>query len=489
MKYKPSKYQSDIYREFQDNNTNILISAVAGSGKTSTLLELLKLTHVQTTFVAFNKSIQQEIEAKVGQQSNVDVMTIHSLGMKALMRHFRRKLEVKSNKIWDFTNKLNKQWDIPKNKYVQTVLTIQNLVDIYRLTMCETDDRLREVADGLGIDYTNDDIRYSMEVLAEYKVYNQNPEVIDFTDMIYIPATNKQIGLTVRPKLVFIDECQDLNACQHALIDRMIKKNHSRFVACGDPYQSIYGFAGADSNSFNQFLDKPNVKQMPLSICYRCPTRVVDKANQVHNIMEPFEGNEPGEVRLGKQTEIQEGDMVLCRNVKPLVKVYFNLLAQGKKASIRGKDLGKGLIKLVKPFEYQSVGHLMVSLSSKLNQKRQELIEREIESPSNHPSYVNLQEKIEVITFVGEQFERASQIIDFFEKLFQDNQKKGVMLSTVHKSKGLESSNVFLLDRQLIPSKFAKTPDQIKQELNLMYVAITRSQSKLIFIHSQQKNK
>jgi len=113
MKYKPSKYQSDIYREFQDNNTNILISAVAGSGKTSTLLELLKLTHVQTTFVAFNKSIQQEIEAKVGQQSNVDVMTIHSLGMKALMRHFRRKLEVKSNKIWDFTNKLNKQWDIP----------------------------------------------------------------------------------------------------------------------------------------------------------------------------------------------------------------------------------------------------------------------------------------------------------------------------------------------------------------------------------------
>ena len=48
---------------------------------------------------------------------------------------------------------------------------------------------------------------------------------------------------------VFIDECQDLNACQRSLMLKAVKPNGGRFIAVGDPAQAIYGFAGADSDS------------------------------------------------------------------------------------------------------------------------------------------------------------------------------------------------------------------------------------------------
>ena len=77
-------------------------------------------------------------------------------------------------------------------------------------------------------------------------------------------------------------------------------------------------------------------------------------------------------------------------------------------------------------------------------------------------------------------------MIAFLERLFSDNEKKGVVLSTIHKSKGLEADNVFILDVNLIPSKYATTKDQLKQERNLLYVAITRAKNKLIYINSNK---
>jgi len=482
--FKPSKYQQAIYDEFDTTNHNLVVSAVAGSGKTSTLLQLLKRTYLPTAFLAFNKSIQQEIESKVS-QPNVTVSTIHSLGMKSLLRHFRRNIKVQANKPWELAKKLG--WQIEPSEYVRTMTTVHQLVDLYRLTLCQDADDLRKVADELGVEYSNDEISKSIDLMREIDEYNKNPEMIDFTDMIYIPATNRQIRLALQPKLVFVDECQDLNACQHQLIDRLINENRARFVAVGDPYQSIYGFAGAHSKSFDLFLEKPNVKQMPLSICYRCGTRIVDKANRVYNIMEPFEKNPPGIVRVGEINEIQEGDMVICRNVRPLVDVYFKLLANGMKATIKGKDIGKGLIKLIKPLPpHTTVGQMNTYLFAKLSDKQKELQDRGIINVTNHPSYGNLSDKIDVLFFIAEQYATVGQVIAFLERLFSDNEKKGVVLSTIHKSKGLEADNVFILDVNLIPSKYATTKDQLKQERNLLYVAITRAKNKLIYINSNK---
>ena len=58
---------------------------------------------------------------------------------------------------------------------------------------------------------------------------------------------------------------------------------------------------------------------------------------------------------------------------------------------------------------------------------------------------------------------------------------RGVTLSTIHKSKGLEADNVYFLQPDLLPSKYAVTELALYAEKCLKFVAITRSRKNLIY--------
>jgi superfamily I DNA/RNA helicase len=62
------------------------------------------------------------------------------------------------------------------------------------------------------------------------------------------------------------------------------------------------------------------------------------------------------------------------------------------------------------------------------------------------------------------------------------NKENAIMLCTIHKSKGLEADIVYILNEDLIPSRFAKSAEQLKQENNLKYVARTRAKEELYFL-------
>ncbi len=66
-----------------------------------------------------------------------------------------------------------------------------------------------------------------------------------------------------------VDEAQDLNTCQTEIAIKLGKKG--RILGVGDPKQSVYGFAGADCNSYENFRTRINAIELPLSIRYRCP--------------------------------------------------------------------------------------------------------------------------------------------------------------------------------------------------------------------------
>ena len=86
--FSPSQRQLDIFSIWQNRDTNILINAVAGSGKTTTLLQLLELCNSKTLFLAFNKSIQEEIQSKIDIKGlrQGKSMTLHSLGLLAIKK-------------------------------------------------------------------------------------------------------------------------------------------------------------------------------------------------------------------------------------------------------------------------------------------------------------------------------------------------------------------------------------------------------------------
>ncbi len=82
-----------------------------------------------------------------------------------------------------------------------------------------------------------------------------------------------------------------------------------------------------------------------------------------------------------------------------------------------------------------------------------------------------------------------SSNMDHLKRMIADifcPKKDAIVLSSIHKSKGLEYDNVFLLRPDLIPSKFAKTEEELRQENNLMFVAITRAKKEFKYIYKNE---
>ena len=74
--FKPSKYQQTVYTYIQKGSGNAVVSAVAGSGKSTTIVNALKLIpkNKNVLFLAFNKSIVDELQKKIGDLPNLQVL-------------------------------------------------------------------------------------------------------------------------------------------------------------------------------------------------------------------------------------------------------------------------------------------------------------------------------------------------------------------------------------------------------------------------------
>jgi len=94
-KFTPSKYQKDIFKFILNDNKNGLISAVAGSGKTTTLIQSLEIIpdDKSVLFLAFNKSISEEISKRVPKNKYIDVKTVHSFGYSVLSSNIETVIE------------------------------------------------------------------------------------------------------------------------------------------------------------------------------------------------------------------------------------------------------------------------------------------------------------------------------------------------------------------------------------------------------------
>ena len=112
------------------------------------------------------------------------------------------------------------------------------------------------------------------------------------------------------------------------------------------------------------------------------------------------------------------------------------------------------------------------------------LKKRGIRQPSLHPKMELFNQRLEVIECLMDEVSNVAELKNLISNIFSDD-VKGIVLSTIHKSKGLENEVVFFLCPSLIPSKYATTDWMITQELNLKYVAITRAKSKLIYVNDE----
>lgn len=516
---------------------HIIVRARAGCGKTFTAVngvsrvydvsdpriipseqqkviwEALELTKNprSTTFCAFNRDISQEMARKIPQVKGCQARTLHSMGAYAVRKAFNltREVDNPNFRVDEIISELVQEPDLRKLRKEKPLLVsaTKELVALCKQNLTEpTRDKLMELARYYDVDLGDEpDIREASLALVP-RVLERCKDVmkdgyIDFNDMIWLPVVLK---LPVwKNDLLVVDEGQDLNRCQQAFA----KMAGSRMIVIGDDKQSIYGFAGADTESLSRLeveLSKSDrgCILLPLTVTRRCGKAIVKEAQKIVPDFEAHPSNPEGKVSYAKytsqkrrtpsgQTEwydiptkdsyiplVQDGDMILCRANAPLVAQLFKFLKMGRKAFIQGRKIAEQIIKLLDKLEAETVNDLITKLSNWLAMETQK--EMALRNPSEQRLQL-MQDKHDCLMAFCHEAISVEGIKAKVNAVFTDDKTEGIKLSSIHRAKGLEAKRVFYIQG------FGRPDDKLsawerEQEENLRYVAITRAIEELVYV-------
>jgi DNA helicase-2/ATP-dependent DNA helicase PcrA len=499
----PSIYQTNAYAFIETGTGNAIIEAVAGSGKTTTGVEMVKrirpgLSHI---YLAFNKPIATELSNR-----GVNGRTFHSLCFAPVTRA-KGTRNVESNKLRiliDDAVSNSENVAIPEGHKLPTLSKrdaqlygnfIVRLVGLARNSgvgcLCQN---LPEVWQGL-IDYHDLELdndaatpERAIQLAMLLLEWSNNSTLVDFDDLLYYAVKD---GITL-PKFdfVFVDEAQDTNSIQRAILRKLLKPT-SRFIAVGDPAQAIYGFRGADSNSMAMIADEFGCTELPLTVTYRCPTSVVEFARQWVSHIEAAPGAAEGSVvDIGdgwKHEYFNETDLIVCRTSRPLIAMAYSFLRARIPAKVMGKEIGEGLKSLIRKMNAKGIDGLVDKLEAYTEREYEKALGKGQEAKAEA-----IRDKTDSILVLIEGMEENDRTIPALlraiDELFDSN-RGGVTLATIHKSKGLEADRVFWLNASQCPAQWAKQDWQKQQERNLCYVAATRARKALVLIEERSKVK
>jgi superfamily I DNA/RNA helicase len=504
----PVPEQIVIFDNIKTGTGHSVVNAVAGSGKSTTIVRGINVIPNRTSrkiaIIVYNKHIRDALKDKL--PKSVTVATSHSLGLNCINRmcydRHNRIAEVDASakvlrgriekyafdNYWFGASKdgqpltwaaMEKEEERRNADYLRL---LNELMDkCYAELAVKRDDIARVALKYDYVEFTGNDFA-RLEGLFSF-LYFDNPLhllYVSFNEMVFLPAMGLVPVHTY--DYLFVDEAQDLSRGQQMLTQRALKPNGRRF-AVGDPYQAIYSFAGADSESFQWFVDQAT-NNLPLSCCFRCGSRIIELAQTIVPHIRAFPGAPAGVVRYGSYREAESGDYVLCRFNAPLIGLTFRYIRDKKKANMKGTDIGKQLLNLIEDYKKFSLEQLTLQLDRDLSTLRDKLIASGMKPEEAELSgrYQSMLEKVLTIQAIAEQVKSTEKLIRGIEYIFADD-IEGITLSSVHRSKGLEARRVYILLDDLMPAFQAKTPEQIKQEWNLIYVAYTRAKAELIFIN------
>lgn len=485
-----------------DVNGHLIIRARAGTGKTTVLIEGSKRAPERSILVcAFSKIIQLELESrfldpvtKIRTHPHIKAQTLHSVGY-ACIRKFKEGIKVEFNSTRadglaqqvcgntapDVVKRLVSKLHTKGREIAPHATTLGDLTDIAITFECIPEESWEK--SGFGAEYVEKKALEAMELAANI----QTGATIDGSDMIFLPVRNHWLqGLY---DLVLVDEAQDMTTAQLEIAQGVLNRG-GRIAIIGDDRQAIFGFRGADSGSLDRLKIELSASELGLKTTYRCG----------HSIVELAQGLVPdflcGAAHEGSIEEIYcneltaaagPGDFILSRINAPLVSVAMKLLRAGKRTRIAGKDIGKGLIALVRKLRPTSVPDYLRKTEAWADRECSRLqaqMEKATEGRKNtiRTKMEGINDQATMLTELAEGAKNVNEITDRIEALFSDDGLGSagmITCSSIHKAKGLEASKVFVLRDTL------RSYNQ--EELNLQYVGITRAKDTLVWVSDKRE--
>lgn len=275
----------------------LLVVAGPGSGKTRVLTERIRRLlsepgHFRILALTFTNKAANEMKERLEDlgdaRQRAAISTLHSfcldllaergklVGVDGLPNIFEQFKDRKEILLKAAAQDPLLSWELEqiedakaRNKRIDDWLQGISWIKAHPITRAEPDDDLtRQVIEAYDAGlracnaYDFDDL-----LLLAYKLLSSYPKIADFYRRLY--------------KFVCIDEAQDLNEAQYAVLKALCGEDFKNVLMVGDPKQSIYGFNTSSPEYMNNFRDEFGARQVELTENFRSSQAVVNVARSL----------------------------------------------------------------------------------------------------------------------------------------------------------------------------------------------------------------
>lgn len=283
-------YLDDHQMELLKNDTNTIVIAGAGSGKSLTILgkinyliEFFSINPQNILVISFTNASVNDIKNKL--KYSMDVFTFHKLAMHILERANINYSISSTNLLQYIIEESIKTANQKEQKCILKYLKIK-IKFKYFLNTYEYQSFVKLIETFISLWKTNNlsfaslplkkynkleknILLFIFKILKKYNAEKNGYNQLDFDDLILM-ATEKVKNAKLKYQYIFIDEFQDSSFIRLNLIKEIVKHTNSKIIVVGDDWQSIYHFSGCDLKIFMNFTSYfSNVNTIKLLNTYR----------------------------------------------------------------------------------------------------------------------------------------------------------------------------------------------------------------------------
>lgn len=477
---KLTQEQKDII----NSTGNIKINAVAGSGKTTTIIEYAKTRpkNSRILYLAFNKSVKLEAAKKFADIGlhNVKVETAHSLAYKHIVFRNNYKIRLQGYKTHEIAEILRLKGNGEKHgEYI-----IANHINRFIAYFCNSEkakvqdlNYLEIVTDSKAKTFVSNFYPF-IEKQTRLILSKMNKGEIDITHDFYLKKfqlSNPQLNYDY----ILFDEGQDASA---AMLDVFFKQKATKVIV-GDTHQQIYGWRFAVNS-----LEKADFKTYHLSTSFRFSQDVANLAMEVLKMKNLIEVDRPLQITgKGKPVKIKSKAVVARTNLGLLLKAieYVTKRKKVKKIYFEGN---------INSYTYADDGASLYDVLNLFNKNKSLIRDKLIKGMKNMDEledYIKNTEDVQLgmmVDIVKEYGSKIPGIIKAIKDNHIDNDNKEnaeLIFSTVHRCKGMEYNSIEIVNDFITEDKLENLVTKVKkddlnlsklnEEINLLYVAITRT--------------
>ena len=470
--FQPTEEQEDICKSLPGPGELMLINAYAGSGKTETL-RLIAERHpeVKFTYLCYNRDTADK--AKQRFSKNVKCSTIHGLAYAAVGRYYKQDYRVPS--AWEVMHQFG-----VKLPYV-AVLAVEAIT-----RYCNSSEK------NLSALHFGENELHRESILRKY------PDLISISQKVWEEMVNLESPFpishdgylklwslrspSIPGDVILHDESQDMNPVTLGILLEQKAKLNPALVVVGDSHQAIYAWRGA-VNTMESLKGSAN-HRFNLRTSFRFGQGIADGASRV---LQHLKGDAVRILGAGPTKSDLPELVYIARKNASLLEMAIVRMKENSELSFH--FAGTRMDAKWDPYylyEFQKPLDLL-----NLSKGRPELVV--LEQMKKFKSYDEVIALVEgddegdgvdrelawfIEKLIKKYGDELPDLIDELRSRSVAPSQADMSFSTAHRSKGLEWENVVMLDDFWVPREItADEPldDDEKQEVNAIYVAMTRA--------------